>query len=402
MSDHIKHTDLYEDNLFGNAVESANKLLPVIDDLLVKFKALGNETLKYKAILGENSKQVKEYNETNKKLSKLTDEINKLNEQKARLQSQVGKMTIKLKVENQELALALRQQVKEERAVEGSMKQLALQLGRLRAEYRNLNEAQRQNKEIGKPLLKDIQELDEKIKKLDGTIGNHQRNVGDYTQSILKAGKGLGELTGLTTLNNSVTRIYNSIIAITNMLLNRQAKEEAETAAKEAAATAAAEANTAARNRGIWAKIKGIFQTKAHTKATATNTVITEANTVAQKANTLARLGVVGAIIAAGSALFALGKSMARSQQAKDWLEQQKEFLKALKDTASIDYANFIRGYTKEMQQLKEEHIKLIPLISKLQAEAAEHRRQAYETDVLTERLKLLQEYNRGGEQYRI
>lgn len=399
MSDHIKHTDLYEDNLFGNAVESANKLLPIIDDLLAKFKALGNETLKYKAILGENSKQVKEYNETNKKLSKLTDEINKLNEQKARLQSQVGKMTTKLKVENQELAMALRQQVKEEQAVEGSMKQLSLQLGRLRTEYRNLSREERENANIGGALKTQINALDKEIKDLDASIGNHQRNVGNYTQSILNAGKGLGELTGLTNINNTVTRIYNSIIEITNVLLRKQAKEEAETAAKEAASTAATEANTAARNKGILAKIKGIFQTNAHTSSTTKNTVATEANTVAQKANTLARLGVVGAIIAAGAALFALGKSMARSQQAKDWLEQQKEFLKALKDTASIDYANFIRGYTKEIQHLKEEHIKLIPLISKLQAEAAEHRRQAQETDVLTERLRLLQEYKKKTEE---
>ena len=64
-------------------------------------------------------------------------------------------------------------------AAVGSMNELSQSLSRMRMAYRALNEDER-NSQFGQNLLKSIQDADAKIKELDSTIGNHQRNVGDY------------------------------------------------------------------------------------------------------------------------------------------------------------------------------------------------------------------------------
>lgn len=92
---------------------------------------------------------------------------------------------------------------------EGSYNRLSKQLGNLRSQFRALS-ADERNGQIGKDLLKRIQQLDTELKKTDASIGNFQRNIGDYENSVLRAfsrlgsgagnlGKKLGGLAGATT-----------------------------------------------------------------------------------------------------------------------------------------------------------------------------------------------------------
>ena len=60
-----------------------------------------------------------------------------------------------------------------------SMNGLSQSLSRMRIAYRDLTEAER-NSPFGKQLLASINQADAKIKELDATIGNHQRNIGNY------------------------------------------------------------------------------------------------------------------------------------------------------------------------------------------------------------------------------
>lgn len=63
-----------------------------------------------------------------------------------------------------------------------SMNGLSQSLSRMRIAYRDLTEAER-NSPFGKQLLASINQADAKIKELDATIGNHQRNIGNYGQA---------------------------------------------------------------------------------------------------------------------------------------------------------------------------------------------------------------------------
>lgn len=73
----------------------------------------------------------------------------------------------------------LRNDIKLAQAADGSMDELSQSLSRMRMAYRSMSEEQR-NSDFGKELLASIQKADSKIKELDATIGNHQRNVGNY------------------------------------------------------------------------------------------------------------------------------------------------------------------------------------------------------------------------------
>lgn len=68
-------------------------------------------------------------------------------------------------------------------AATGSMDELSQSLARMRKAYKAMTEEQR-NGSFGKELLASIQTADAKIKELDATIGNHQRNVGNYSSAF--------------------------------------------------------------------------------------------------------------------------------------------------------------------------------------------------------------------------
>ena len=85
-----------------------------------------------------------------------------------------------LKVAISELTAGIKLEEKIEQAAAGTAAEKSLILDKLRKAYRNLNDEQKNNTEIGGELLKEITKLDEALKESDGTLGNHQRHVGDY------------------------------------------------------------------------------------------------------------------------------------------------------------------------------------------------------------------------------
>lgn len=76
-----------------------------------------------------------------------------------------------------------------------SITELGAQLAQLKSEYRGLTKAQRESAE-GQDMLKNIQRLDQEVKNLDYSLGDHQRNVGNYVSA-------------LTGLNGNVLRVAN-------------------------------------------------------------------------------------------------------------------------------------------------------------------------------------------------
>ncbi len=113
-------------------------------------------------------------------------------------QSNVGIETAKVRDATQRQNRIVKEQITLNRANQGSMTALSVELGRNRQKYRDLSAAQRANANVGGKLLTTIQQQDSEIKKLDKTIGNSQRKVGDYAAAILEAEKKLrGQETAL-------------------------------------------------------------------------------------------------------------------------------------------------------------------------------------------------------------
>ncbi|MGB3452957.1 MAG: hypothetical protein WBA59_03925 [Moheibacter sp.] len=96
------------------------------------------------------------------------------------------KAQAELKQEISQTNIEMRNQIKENQADKDSMDEMAQTLGLMRKMYRSLN-AEGRESDAGTQLLDQIQKLDEALKLADASMGNYQRNVGNYTNSIIAA-----------------------------------------------------------------------------------------------------------------------------------------------------------------------------------------------------------------------
>lgn len=129
--------------------------------------------------------------------------------------------------ENKQAISRMRQevanQIKLEQVAEGSMDEMSQALSRMRIVYRSLNKEEREST-LGQNLLKNIQTLDTKIKELDASIGNHQRNVDNYASSwnglsfsIQQVAREIpsftyGIQTGFMAISNNMPILFDEII----------------------------------------------------------------------------------------------------------------------------------------------------------------------------------------------
>ncbi len=108
--------------------------------------------------------------------------------------SNVGIETAKLRDAIQRQNRANKQGATLDRARKGSMEALNITLGKNRQRYRELSAAQRANASVGGKLLTTIKQQDANLKKLDASIGNNQRSVGNYGIALQGATRLLGAL----------------------------------------------------------------------------------------------------------------------------------------------------------------------------------------------------------------
>lgn len=90
------------------------------------------------------------------------------------------------KIAMSDLRQVMKNNIKVEQAAAGSMDAMSQELGRMRMLYRAISEEERDGA-FGKELLSAIQKTDTKLKALDASIGNHQRNVGNYSGALENA-----------------------------------------------------------------------------------------------------------------------------------------------------------------------------------------------------------------------
>ncbi len=136
-----------------------------------------------------NIRRLKILESENVKLKKAIENINKAEQDGIRLSERQHVLRTKYTLDLQRNKVAISEhrselanQIKFERAAIGSMDGMSQSLARMRTVYRSLGEGER-GSAFGQNLLKNIQTLDTKIKQLDASIGNHQRNVGNYASS---------------------------------------------------------------------------------------------------------------------------------------------------------------------------------------------------------------------------
>ena len=165
-------------------------------------------------IIGLRSQNISSLIKEQAALSSVKAELSKLNrienEGKELTEEQVARKRelINSEKEHKQIISGLNQviqnDIKLNQAASGSMNEMAQSLSKARIAYRNLTEEER-NSPFGQELLKSIQKTDSKIKEFDASIGNHQRNVGNY------AG-------GFNTLQYSVQQVARELPSLTMSL----------------------------------------------------------------------------------------------------------------------------------------------------------------------------------------
>lgn len=173
----------------GNADVSLNNVGTA--NVQAQAKAYDELAKEIDSVMGTRSQNIKRMIDEQNAIRLINEEIKKLtkfqtgnstltNTQQKRLE-QLNNSLLTHKAALSDVRQTLMNNVKLDNAATTSMNGLSQSLSRMRIAYRELTEEER-NSPFGKELLASIQQADSKIKELDATIGNHQRNVGNYAK----------------------------------------------------------------------------------------------------------------------------------------------------------------------------------------------------------------------------
>ena len=101
-----------------------------------------------------------------------------------REQEKLRKETEKLAKQKEALEQRTAKQAKKEKELNRAYNVQSRRLNTLRKEYKDLAVQNKENTKRGRELLANIRQLDKKLKDIDQTVGQNQRNVGDYSRAF--------------------------------------------------------------------------------------------------------------------------------------------------------------------------------------------------------------------------
>ena len=166
----------------ANQAESVQAQAKAYDELADEIDSvLGTRTQNIKRMI-EEQRAIDLIKKEIKELTKYQTENSTMSATQQRRLEQLNNSLLTHKAALSEVKQTLMNNAKLDNAASTSMNGLSQSLSRMRITYRELTEEER-NSPFGKELLASINQADAKIKELDATIGNHQRNVGNYAKA---------------------------------------------------------------------------------------------------------------------------------------------------------------------------------------------------------------------------
>lgn len=189
MAKKISSSDLFEqEDLFKGVRDSATKTLAVFNELQSEIKAtaigLKNELSANTQASTAQLKQFTAISEEANKLMKQSVEIEKLKAQADQQRIKAEQEIVKLeKLKAQEQARANKEAEKAAKLAQSessAYSKLSKQLRDAQKAYKDLAVSNQANTQEAKDLLQTITKLDKQLKEVDATVGQHQRNVGNY------------------------------------------------------------------------------------------------------------------------------------------------------------------------------------------------------------------------------
>ena len=201
----IQNKDIYDPSQ-GDPFAPINEALELLDKKAISLK---KTMISLEDVIKNSSgKSGKDYKDTSKAAEDLATSTNKLitlEQSMAKIVAAKENAKVKLSALNSKEAKelsVLNQKIAEQNRLnkigDSSYKQLSATLNDLRTKYKDLAASGQMNTKESKELLNEITKLDKKLKQIEGAVGQHHRNVGNYLGALKKWGGQILAATGIT------------------------------------------------------------------------------------------------------------------------------------------------------------------------------------------------------------
>jgi len=170
----IKYEDLFDPKL-DDQVKQLEATFTSLKDSLKEFAAVAGKEIKMTGMKTPEDMQ---------KLAKGINDVETAAKSLKIVEDEEIKAKLRWTEAERERTAALKAQVKEEKAAEGSINQLRARLSAVTLEWAKLSKEERENTKAGKDIVNSKKQLTEELKKLEAATGDHRRNVGNYTDAL--------------------------------------------------------------------------------------------------------------------------------------------------------------------------------------------------------------------------
>jgi tape measure domain-containing protein len=202
MAKKITKDEIFEKGLLSDVIKDANEAIQVFDKLDTELLKVSKS---YKAIIDNSSKNSKG---SITELINASKQLNQITEQTVLIEKEKLKVDQQLRISKKEQLSAeqslqrqrekgIAQMEREARKVaeaERPYNKMSATLNDLRKKYKDLAVSGNENTASARAMKREIDSLDKTLKKVDGSAGQFQRNVGNYPQTFKAIGSALGQL----------------------------------------------------------------------------------------------------------------------------------------------------------------------------------------------------------------
>jgi acyl-CoA thioesterase FadM/molybdopterin converting factor small subunit len=204
----IGFEDIFKDDIFTPVRQAGEALAKILDEIEKRLKELQKQIIEAARAAEQNANGLREVLKAIQGVRANSDALTKIQQQRVKLeeklkalQNDVAKETEKLKFQIRDVTAEYKRRAAAETAAERATKAQELANNRLNASYADLSNALNDLRERYKDLvvqgkanteeaakLRDaIVKLDRELKEIDFSVGQFQRNVGNYAQSFKEA-----------------------------------------------------------------------------------------------------------------------------------------------------------------------------------------------------------------------
>jgi hypothetical protein len=207
----VKGVDIVEKGALSEHIEQAKQLLVVYSQLDVEVKSTATSLAKIsKGFKATKTGDIGTAKATSDNMTKAMLEQERI----AQAQIRTKKSLLQLEKLQEQQANRTAKAIKDEG---NAYKQQSKTLTDLINRYQNLAARGRENGKVAKGMLAEINKLDAGLKKIDATVGRHQRNVGNYTSAlkgIRGVAMGVTNALGKLGIAFGIGMIVNNVIGV--------------------------------------------------------------------------------------------------------------------------------------------------------------------------------------------